>query len=92
MAATPSPVSMTPSSTHTVVSSYERQSPSQAKTELPSFAYLDVNTYNSHRSPVKLTPMTDDFDLKFYNAHGITPLKEAVNSSHFMDTSKCLPI
>ncbi|XP_063905228.1 myb-related protein B-like isoform X3 [Zophobas morio] len=87
LAATPSPGSLTPTPSHTVVN-YGSSPPnsSSLKTELPSFNYLDVNTYSRQPSPVKLTPMTDDFNMKLYNTRAISPLKNASEDRHFIKT------
>ncbi|EFA07685.2 myb-related protein B isoform X1 [Tribolium castaneum] len=84
LTATPSPGPLTPS--HTVVSFSSSPPPSttSVKADLPSYSYLDVNTYNNQTSPVKLTPMTDDFDLKYCTPSGINPLRDFSESRHFI--------
>lgn len=84
LTATPSPVSLSATPTHTVVTSFN-SSPPQTKTTVSSFSYQDVNTHleinlQSQPSPVKLTPMSDDFDLRFYShTSGIAPIKSSEN-------------
>jgi myb proto-oncogene protein len=89
MTATPSPGSLTPTPTHTVITNFNSSPPrsvAPVKNELSSFTFIDVNTYNTHPSPVKLTPITDDFDLKYYNSPGISPLKSTSEKRHFIKT------
>jgi hypothetical protein len=91
MTATPSPGSLTPTPTHTVITNFNSSPPrsvAPVKNELSSFTFIDVNTYNTHPSPVKLTPITDDFDLKYYNSPGISPLKSTSEKRHFIKTRK----